>query len=52
MEIIDPKRPARLWLLIQKYMEQEQSLDDFFEDKEPAVRIHESVENSCVAFEG
>lgn len=49
VELLRPQKPAKLYLLIKDYMEKEQSLDDFFEQEKPAVRIHDVQNEECEA---
>lgn len=54
VDLLAPKYPAKLFLLIKNYMESEKaekSLDDFFEAEKSALRIHKNLEEceSCSA---
>lgn len=51
VDLLAPKNPAKLWVIIKNFMEKEENLDDFFEEIKPPVRIHKSLEEcqSCSA---
>ena len=52
VELLSPKKPSKLWLIIKDYMEKEEdSLDDFFEEVEKPVRVHKSL-GVCESCEG
>ena len=52
VDLLKPKKPAKLWMLIQNYMEkEEEEIKDPFED-ESTVTIHSVPGATCTSCEG